>query len=180
MLICLTGLHGAGKSYFSELIPLEFGFKIFSKKKELSRIYKLKTGKDNWQDWYQKEYSKDPRRITEFILSGIRNDDNTILDAIHSPIEWDIIKEKFPDACLAEVVTPESIRNQRITTLDMEKDKKRISYWHSNNECLLTKVDWTFNGAASKDLNENSFQEFINYIKMRDIQDKNQSLELNL
>ena len=32
MLIGITGLHGAGKSYFCNTIPPKFGFKVFSKK----------------------------------------------------------------------------------------------------------------------------------------------------
>ncbi|MEI3391463.1 MAG: hypothetical protein V8R30_07635 [Clostridia bacterium] len=42
MLIGITGLHGAGKSYFCNTIPPKFGFKVFSKKQELARIYKAK------------------------------------------------------------------------------------------------------------------------------------------
>ena len=45
MLIGITGLHGAGKSYFCNTIPPKFGFKVFSKKQELARIYKAKTGR---------------------------------------------------------------------------------------------------------------------------------------
>ena len=59
MLIGITGLHGAGKSYFCNTIPPKFGFKVFSKKQELARIYKAKTGRDDWANWYRKEYEKD-------------------------------------------------------------------------------------------------------------------------
>ena len=72
MLIGITGLHGAGKSYFCNTIPPKFGFKVFSKKQELARIYKAKTGRDDWANWYRKEYEKDPKKITEFILLGIK------------------------------------------------------------------------------------------------------------
>lgn len=165
MLIGLTGLHGAGKSYFCDTIPPEFGFKVFTKKKELAKVYKSKTGKDNWEEWYRNEYRKNPRKITEFIFSGIKTESNVIIDAIHSPIEWQIVKEMFPNAELAEIVTPEKIRLQRTPPLDIEKNKKRIEYWHSEGKCLLTEVEWSFNGSGSKELNEQSFKEFIEYIK---------------
>ena len=89
-------------------------------------------------------------------------------DAVHSPVEWNIIKDNFPNAELVEIVTPELIRRQRITPLDLEKDKKRIEYWHSDNNCLLSQVNWTFNGAGSKELNQQSFKEFLDYIKEKD------------
>mgnify|MGYP002519647479 CR=1 FL=1 len=168
MLIGITGLHGAGKSYFCNTIPPEFGFKVFSKKEELSRIYKIKTNRDDWKIWYRKEYEKDPKKITEFILSGIQKDENVILDAIHSPVEWHIIKEHFPNAELAEIITPNLIRLQRITNQDLEKDKERIKHWHSEDGCLLSEVGWSFNGAASKELNERSFKEFVDFIKQKE------------
>lgn len=164
MLIGITGLHGAGKSYFCDTIPSEFGFKVFSKKKQLQNIYKLKTGRDDWKEWYRSEYQKDPRKITEFMLLWINDKEDFVIDAIHSPVEWGIIKEKFPNAQLAEIVTPKPIRKKRIDKLDMEKDTSRIAHWHDNG-CLLSEVDWTFNGAASKEINEKSFKEFIEYIK---------------
>ncbi len=37
MLIGITGLHGAGKSYFCNTIPPKFGFKVFSKKAGVSK-----------------------------------------------------------------------------------------------------------------------------------------------
>ena len=114
MLIGITGLHGAGKSYFCNTISPEFGFKVFSKKQELAKIYKTKTGRDDWENWYRKEYETDPKKITEFILLGINESENIILDAIHSPVEWHIIKQHFPNAELVEVITPEPIRLQRI------------------------------------------------------------------
>ena len=35
-----------------------FGFKIFSKKVELLKIYKTITGKNDWIDWYRKILKK--------------------------------------------------------------------------------------------------------------------------
>lgn len=168
MIIGITGLHGAGKTYFCNTIPQNFGFRVFSKKQELEKIYKRKTGRDDWQEWYRREYKKNPRKITEFILLGIRKNENVLYDAVHSPVEWNIIKDNFPNAELVEIVTPELIRRQRITPLDLEKDKKRIEYWHSDNNCLLSQVNWAFNGAGSKELNQQSFKEFLDYIKEKD------------
>ena len=87
-----------------------FGFKIFSKKVELLKIYKTITGKNDWIDWYRKQYKKDP------------------------------IKLKFPKAELIEIITLYDIRLKRTSVKDIEKDKKRIEYWHSDNNCLLTNV----------------------------------------
>lgn len=180
MLIGITGLHGAGKSFFCNTIPPKFGFKVFSKKKELAKIYKIKTGRDDWENWYRKEYEKDPTKITEFMLLGINQKDNVILDAVHSPIEWHIIKENFPNAELVEVISPDWVRSKRITSLEMEKDKKRIKYWHSENGCLLSEVMWSFNGAASEKLNEQSFKELIEYIIQKERQEQDKKSELTI
>lgn len=98
------------------------------------------------------------------MLLWINDKEDFIIDAIHSPVEWRIIKKKFPNAQLAEIVTPKHIREKRIDKLDIEKDASRIVHWHDSG-CLLSEVDWTFNGAASKEINEKSFKEFIEYIK---------------
>lgn len=180
MLIGITGLHGAEKSYFCNTMSPEFGFKVFSKKQELAKIYKTKTGRDDWENWYRKEYETDPKKITEFILLGINESENIILDAIHSQVEWHIIKQHFPNAELVEVITPEPIRLQRMAPLDIEKDKKRIEHWHSENGCLLSEVGWSFNGAASKELNEQSFREFIDYIKQKDKHEQERGKDLTL
>lgn len=127
MLVGITGLHGAGKSYFCNTIPPKFGFKVFSKKQELAKIYKNKTGRDDWINWYRREYEKDPKKVTEFILLGVNKSENVIFDAVHSPLEWQIIKDNFPNTELIEIVTPESIRLQRINTMDIAKDKKELS-----------------------------------------------------
>lgn len=62
----------------------------------------------------------------------------------------------------------------------MEKDKKRIEHWHSGNDCLLSEVGWSFNGAASKELNEQSFKEFIDYIKQKERQEQDKEADLIL
>lgn len=154
-----------------------FGFKIFSKKVELLKIYKTITGKNDWIDWYRKQYKKDSKKITEFILSNIGESDDIIFDAVHSPIAWEIIKLKFPKAELIEIITPYDIRLKRTSVKDIEKDKKRIEYWHSDNNCLLTNVSWAFNGDVSKELNIKLFEEFLKYIKDKDSKDINVDLE---
>jgi hypothetical protein len=62
----------------------------------------------------------------------------------------------------------------------MEKDKKRIEHWHSENGCLLSEVGWSFNGAASTELNEQSFKEFIDYIKQKERQEQDKEADLIL
>ena len=171
MFIGITGLHGAGKTYFCNTVVSNFGFKVFSKKVELLKMYKTITGRNDWIEWYRNQYKKDPKKITEFILSNIGESDDIIFDAVHSPIEWEIIKLKFPKAELIEIITPYDIRLKRTSVKDIEKDKKRIEYWHSDNNCLLTNVSWAFNGDVSKELNIKLFEEFLKYIKDKDSKD---------
>lgn len=44
MLIAMTGLHGAGKSYFASNIPAKYGFKVYNKKEIIKFLCKKKRG----------------------------------------------------------------------------------------------------------------------------------------
>lgn len=48
MIIALTGLHGAGKSYFANNIIAKYGFTICSKKDLIRYICKEKTNRDDF------------------------------------------------------------------------------------------------------------------------------------
>ena len=149
MLIAMTGLHGAGKSYFASNIPAKYGFKVYNKKEIIKFLCKKKTGRDDWGQWYKEEFNKDARNMTEMILSCIDLNEDVILDAVHSDLEWGIITSCVPNAELIGVITPEFIRQQRREPGDIEKDKKRKEYWHNGGGCLLAELSWTLNGGAS-------------------------------
>ena len=167
MLIALTGLHGAGKSYFACNIPVKYGFNIYNKKDIIKSICKKQTGRDDWGDWYREEFNRDPHKITANILSCVDYESNAVLDAVHSDLEWKIILDSIPDAYLIGIVTPDFIRAQRREEGDVEKDKQRIVYWHNGGGCLMTNLEWTINGGASLDLNELSFKEFLEYVRKK-------------
>jgi cytidylate kinase len=176
MLIAITGLHGSGKSYFANNIPIKFGFKVFNKKQIIEYICKKETNREDWDVWYRQEYRKDPYTITAKILSCLKLDEDIILDAVHSLEEWKIIQSIVENAALVVVTTPEYIRMQRREKDDDIKDIQRIKYWHTNSEdsveCLLTKVSWSFNGGASMRTNEISFKELTDYL--RDLEQEKQ------
>ena len=175
MLICFTGLHAAGKSYFLNKIPEYFDFKIFDKKQILRRLYFLETGKtdEDWNLWYGQKFEEDPVAIVSRILACLPLEENVILDAVHSNYEWELIKGLVPDSHLGLIVTPPEEReirwaNRETIPRDLKTfDKKRIKYWHNpkaNNACLAAQASWTFNGAASEELIMHEFQEFLDYL----------------
>ena len=175
MLICFTGLHAAGKSYFLNKIPEYFNFKIFDKKQILRKLYFLDTGRtdENWNLWYGQKFAEDPVGIVSRILSCLPLEENVILDAVHSNYEWEIIKSLIPDSHLALIVTPPQEREIRWANRETiprnltALDKKRIKYWHNpkaENDCLPAQASWTFNGAASEELMVQEFQEFLAYL----------------
>lgn len=169
MLIAMTGLHGAGKSYFVSNIPAKYGFKVYNKKEIIKFLCKKKTGRDDWGQWYKEEFNKDARNMTEMILSCIDLNEDVILDAVHSDLEWGIITSCVPNAELIGVITPEFIRQQRREPGDIEKDKKRKEYWHNGGGCLLAELSWTLNGGASLEFNDKAFQEFLEYIHKKEL-----------
>ena len=98
MLIALTGLHGAGKTYFASNVPIKFGFKVYNKKEIIQYICKEKTGRSDWRQWYKEQFNKDAYKITEMILSYIDLNNNNILDSVHSDLEWQIISSIVPNS----------------------------------------------------------------------------------
>lgn len=169
MLIALTGLHGLGKSYFANNIMAKYGFKIYNKKELLPYICKFTTGREDWRQWYREEFERDAEKVTTLMLSYINLNENIVIDSVHSPLEWNIISSKIEDAELVGIIAPEPIRMQRRKKDDKEKDVKRINHWHNvEDECLMSNLDWVFNGGASLEINEQLFIEFLKYVKNKE------------
>ena len=180
MLIGFTGLHAAGKSYFLNRLSERFGFKVYDKKQILRRLYFQETGKtdEKFNLWYGDKFQEDPYAILERILSFIPEDEDAILDAIHSSYEWEIIEDLRPESYLALMVTPRELREIRWTqreinpSIDLTShDNKRLVYWHNQHaerSCLPAHASWAFCGAATEELNVRSFGEFLNYIKNKE------------
>lgn len=169
MLIALTGLHASGKSYFANNIPVKYGFKVYNKKEIVEYICKEETGREDWAKWYREEFNKDPYNMTKMILEYINLEENVVLDAVHSDLEWGIISTIVPNAELIGIITPDFIRQQRREEGDQEKDKKRIKYWHNGGGCLMTDLSWTINGGASLQINEEMFKEFLQYVHKKQL-----------
>ena len=166
MLVALTGLHAAGKSYFTNNIPPELGFEVYDKKDIVKQLCEEEGIKNNQWCWYQEEYNKNPRLTTCKILSKLPLEKNVILDSVHSYKEWKIIQSVFDDSALIFIVTTEKVREKRWEIGDQQKDKTRMEYWHSEYEgergCLLSEASWALNGAVSLETNISSFLDFIN------------------
>lgn len=143
MFIALTGLHSAGKSYLANSIMSKYGFHIYSKKDVVRFICKERTEREDWAEWYREEFNKDPYNMTKLILSYLDLKKDIILDAVHSDLEWGIIKNEIPNAEIIGIITPEYIRKTRHEEGDVEKDKLRIGYWHNGGGCLMTELSWT-------------------------------------
>ena len=168
----ITGLHAAGKSYMLQRIPQKFGFTVYNKKEIIADLCEHETGsKENWGEWYKKEFNAEPESITFKILNRVQGD-KVILDAIHSNREWNIIKQIQPGALLLNVTTPQCVRDLREEPGDKIKNIQRIKYWHSvygdTFGCLLSQVDWSFNGAASLATNTANFAELVKFINARE------------
>ena len=182
MFIALTGLHCSGKSYFSSNLPPEFGYTVFRKCDIVETIFE-REGTENYSDshkWYNDQFENNPNNITIKIIEEVASfGDNVILDAVHSNLEWEIIKTIRPDAKLIEFVTPKSVREKRWESkyvLD-DKDASRINFWHNSkaqSRCLLTEVDWVFNGCASLNFNNECFREFLEFNKSKCFEDDKQ------
>ncbi len=176
MLLAFTGLHSAGKSYIVNNIPQLYGFKVFDKKAVVRNICKSMTGRNDYMAWYGEEFEKDPVQMTSRILDALPLDEDIVLDAVHSNLEWEIIKELVPGSYLALVVTNKEIREERWElrtddgSLEMA-DFKRLYYWHNkkgNSQCLVQYADWAFNGRGDLEFNKKTFEEFLKYAKEKE------------
>lgn len=169
MLLAFTGLHSAGKSYFVSNVPEEYGFKVYNKKEIVKQLCKEQTGRDDYMAWYGERFEKNPVEMTSLIINRLPLNEDVVLDAVHSNLEWEIIKQLVPESYLILIVTLDSIRKERwnLRGENIEMDvanKKRVNYWHNikgDNQCLLQYVDWAFNGGSSIETNKLSFEDFI-------------------
>jgi dephospho-CoA kinase len=177
MFIALTGLHRVGKSYFIKNIPVKFGFKVVDKKELLERICKSELGVNNWQEWYKEAFNNNPEMIVEKMLSYLSQEEDIILDSVHSNIEWSIIKKYIPNARLVYITALEEDRKERWEKKEISdlkiKDDQRLGFWHSFSEdisCLAADASWSINGSGSMELMEKSFFELIQ--KLNELEDK--------
>lgn len=177
MFIALTGLHRAGKSHFLKNVPHKYGFTVLDKKQLLAYICKIETGRDDYAVWYAEEFNRDPYAMVKKMVDYIPTDQNIVLDAVHSNVEWYILKELVPNAKLMLVTALKEDRQERwdrVETEDLDKkDAKRIGFWHSDNPnlpCLLTDVSWTINGSGSIELIDLSFKELVG--RMMELEEK--------
>ena len=166
MLVVLTGLHCSGKRYLTHNVPQKLGFKVFNKKDIVASLCKLEGKGEDWQLWYTEEFNKNPYVMTAKIIECLPIDENVVLDAVHSNIEWDIITQLVADSVLAVFISSDGDRKQRWASEKdiFKKDAKRIGFWHTDidrNDCLLVKIGWSFDGTASLEENEKHFRELI-------------------
>lgn len=176
MIIALTGLHSAGKSFFTKQVPEKHGFKVINKKELVAQLCKEEANREDWNDWYREQFNKDPYEMTMKILKALPSEDNIILDSVHSNLEWKIIKEIIPDATLILITAFNKDRKERWNSEFNieEKDNQRIEFWHSKNvedKCLLTQVSWALNGSGTIELSEQNFIELVNYLKKNNVED---------
>lgn len=151
--------------------------------KPISNIRKIENWRKFWYDIQNEKQLISLRKIGEnkktqsYCLANIFKEDNLILDAVHSNLEWEIIKMMIPNAELVEFVTPKKVREERrISKYKLDaKDSSRIKYWHNPNgvsKCLISDVDWVFNGVLPNELNLLRFEEFISFsnsLKYKDL-----------
>lgn len=174
MIIGLVGLHGSGKSHLSRILEDEFGWINVNKRQLLERMFSMSFSSPEIQesiDWYHYMYkSYGVVKIMELVLEGIPKEGRVILDAIHNPREWLVVKNMFPKSMLVGVFVPQLIRSKRNSPQDVILDKKRIRYWHecsedSSSDCLMSEIEWVFTGVNSLELQRRECQEFMDYLK---------------
>ena len=172
--MCLTGLHGCGKSHLSGILEKEFGWFRANKRRLLEEMFSKNFSAPECQesiDWYRYMYkSYGVPKLMELILEVIPKDKGpVVLDAIHNPQEWFIVKSTFQKSILAGVFAPQTVRNKRNTPQDTLLDIKRIKYWHDHDEnssaCLMSEVEWVFTGVNSLELQRTECAELMNYLK---------------
>lgn len=140
------------------------GKRYYIDKKELANLYNNELLPSD----ICREFELNPYEITADIINEIYKEDNLILDAVHSNLEWEIIKMMIPNAKLVEFVIPKKVREERwISKCKLDaKDSSRIKYWHNPNgvsKCLISDVDCVFNCVLPNELNLLCFEEFISF-----------------
>jgi len=173
MIITLTGLHGSGKSHLSGILKREFGWTYVNKRRVLEKLFgkhfPTPESVESIQ-WYRDVYqSVGAGELMSLVLSQIEADSNVVLDAVHNPIEWTVVKSSGKNVVLAGVFAPQEVRDARNTSLDAVLDRKRIGYWHdsqdSSLQCLMTKVDWAFSGVHGEELQIQECEALLSYLR---------------
>jgi hypothetical protein len=165
MVLVFIGLHGAGKSYLSSYIALNFGWKVYVKRNLLMLLHNRLGARGDWVSWYRDLYTVNGSySVMRMVLTLIPFVDNDlIIDSIHGFGEWRAIKERWPDAVLASVITPKAVREQRNRPETTALDVCRISFWHEGGVCLTSESEWCFNGAAPIEAQRIEFESFLNH-----------------
>lgn len=154
MIITATGLHGSGKSHLLQLIASRHSIPYFTKKSALEQL----SPEQDWTAWYRREYKElGAYKMTEKILGFCPKVDLFIYDAVHNPKELKALVDYDPDTKLIGVFCQKSIRDSRNGDEDRTLDDKRIGYWHEpitaeEQPCLLSQVEWAFNGCMDEKL----------------------------
>jgi len=171
MIVGLVGYHSSGKSYLSEFVVKNYGWRHILKR-ELLREWSTMGGNEQaFIDWYRDLYHRmGSYEIMLHLLRLIKYSRDSkeviLLDAIHTPDEWKAVTEIEPDSILASVILPKSLRLARSTPEDMELDIKRERFWHNGNACLLSQVEWSFNGMANEELRTFEMSTLFEYLKL--------------
>lgn len=161
MIIGLTGLHGAGKSYIGKLLEEVLGWEHFKKREYLQKLYhssEKRRSPPNWLEWQSKLYLKKGsfKVMQEILAKDIPTQQVLVVDAVHNAEEWRAVRAIESRAILIGVFSPSSIRAIRRDPEEELLDKKRIAHWHESNDddivCLLSHVEWAFTGTMPREL----------------------------
>lgn len=170
MIIGLVGYHSSGKSFLSEFVVKTYGWR-YVVKRELLRQWSAMGGNEQaFTGWYRDLYHRmGSYEIMLHILQLVKysrdSGEVVLLDAIHTPDEWKAVTEVEPESMLASVILPKSLRLVRSSPEDMALDIKRERFWHNENTCLLSQVEWSFNGMANEDLRALEMSTLFKYLK---------------
>lgn len=173
MIVGLTGLHGAGKSYTGKLLEKEFGWNHFEKRAYLQALFKNEQKINSslkWVDWHRELYLKNSsfKTMKEILGKKILTQKVLIVDSVHNAEEWRAVKDADSRAILVGVFSPSPIREMRRDKEEGALDKKRIIHWHESNDdnivCLLSEVEWAFSGILPHKLLIDQFNLLRHYL----------------
>ncbi|MHB1316544.1 MAG: hypothetical protein ACYCZW_01670 [Minisyncoccota bacterium] len=172
MIIGLTGYHSSGKSVLAEFLVKKYGWNRVTKRTLLKEWSGVGEDEYAWTAWYRDLYQRmGSYEIMHHLIRRMNYHKNlnevVLLDAIHTPQEWQAIQEVDPDSLLAGVFIPKECRLQRSSPEDLVLDVKRERYWHSGEEykCLLARIEWSFCGMANPELMSLEAQALLDHLK---------------
>lgn len=156
MMLVLAGLHGAGKSFISRLLVEEFGWTNIYKRDILHKLHAQSGDQNDWEQWYLRQYQiHGVESVTKDILKVLPLEAKLVLDSVHNPIEWRVIRTQVPESRLMFVLTSLKVREERHGPGQNEINQTRLRHWHEQKEhllCLAAEADWALNGAAPVEL----------------------------